>query len=482
MPRKGLGGRPPRLGAVRHAQAACYNRAMAVDPASPSVGAAVAIERVWLDEAARILAASPDVLGVRLLGSSARGEAAGVWWEGRWQRLSDIEMLVVTRSRLSASAGRAIRERLLAAAAAWGQVSPLFQLDLVFRERRRLRSLPPFVFTFEAREAGQTLLGPELGPAIRRVTVASLDRRNTREILFKRLWHLAEALPSDLPAATSPSPFLAAGLRVGVERQALDIPTALLPDTGRLIAGFKARLDSWEREPPPASARIDAWLGRPLVPYLHEVLAARSGASLGRGPWTEAYVPTVAALAGGLDHLRATLAAGAPRSTAPAASPDPVDLLPDLAQALAMLAEAMPQVSRGLFNERPVTPGEAWALLQQAVRIADSYGAMHALRWLRRPRKGLLAGGLLYLHVAGLAIVEGRPAAALPALRAARAMLAAVHADAPAPSRLDRAWGADSAQAMAAWLELRREAGRAFWRVARLGAPAAWSGIEARLR
>ena len=40
----------------------------------------------------------------------------------------------------------------------------------------------------------------------------------------------------------------------------------------------------------------------------------------------------------------------------------------------------------------------------------------------------------------------------------------------------------DPADAVDAWLAVRREAGRAFWRVARLGAPGSWRDLEARLR
>lgn len=464
---------------------------MAGHPNSSGADAASAVERVWLDEVAGILAASPGVVGARVLGSSARGEAAGLWWEGRWQRLSDLELLVICRSRLGPAAQRRIRERVDVASATWGQSSPLFHLDLVFRERRRLSSLPPFVFTYEAREAGRTLLGPELGPAIREVTLANLDRRNTHEILVKRLWHLAEALPAGLGAMPAPSPFLAAGLRVGIERQALDLPTALLPDAGRLIAGFQARLRSWERQPPDAAATIEAWLGRAFVPYLSEVLAARGGLALGRGPWTEAYAPALAVLAGGLDHLCSPQIPEQEARDPAGGRVRPRAQLPDLAAALAALAEALPQVSTRLFNERPVTPGEAWATWQQAVRIANSRGAREGLRWLRRPRKGLLAAGLLQLHAAGLAIVEGRMEAAPPALLSARRCLAAVHADAPSPEpRPAEALAAshgvggrtdDPAAVLETWRAVRREAGRAFWRVARLGSPTAWAGLEARL-
>lgn len=457
---------------------------MATSARPPSLGAAEAAQEAWLRDLQANLADAPGVLGARLLGSTARGEAAGLWWRGSWQGLSDLEVLVVTRGRLRGAVRRALRTRLADVVASWGQESPQFHLDLLFRERHRLRSLPPFVFTFEAREAGRRLVGPDFGPEIRRVTLANLDLRNTREILFKRLWHLAEALPSTLGAPVERSAFEVAALRVALERQALDLPTAILPDAGRLIAGFGARVASWTADPPGADVRIGAWLGRPAASYLAGCLDARQGGALDAGPWEGAYAAALAALAGGLDHLR--VADGGPGADAGVASPrfagDPLTLLPDLPGALARLAEAWPALGPRLFNEGAATPGEGLAILRQAVRIANRSGAIAGLRWLRRPRKGLLTAGLLQLHAAGQALIDGDAGQAGPALDAAERCLALVHADGPAAVPGLSEPRREPELLVLRWRDLRRQAGRAFWRVARLGDSAAWSVIETRLR
>ncbi len=433
----------------------------------------------WLTALVRLLAAEPRVVGLRLLGSAARGEAAGAWVDGAWQCFSDIELLVVTDGRLPASRRREIARRARELAAGWGQRSPAFHVDLLLRERSRLGKLPPFVFTHELREAGRTLYGPELRSEIRVVDRDNLDLRNTREILFKRLWHLAEALPSDWLRRRPLDEIAARGLAVSLARQALDLPTALLPESGVLVAGYAARQAAMAAAEQPFDAALTLWLGGDPHACLADCLERRRRAEPS-GDLLADYRSTVAVLAGGLAWLLDRHAGHGAASIAapPKAAGDkrPGAAGDGLVGRLNVLAGSLPDLSRRLFNERAVTPGEALALARQSVRLAYSLGPLAALRWCWSPRKGWLAAGLLRLHGAGLSLMDGRSADVAPLLAAARRDLLRAHGDWP-PAQAPPL----PADPVEAWLAVRREAGRAFWRVARLGAPAAWRDIEARL-
>ena len=467
------------------------------DPVADPMGTALTVTVTapvaqWLEELAGLLATEPGVIGVRLLGSMARGEEAGAWVDGSWQCFSDIELLVVTRGRMVAARRADLTRRASSLAAGWGQRSPLFHVDLLLRERSRLKSLPPFIFTHELREAGRTLAGPELRPEIRAVGMANLDRRNTREILFKRLWHLAEALPADWLRGRPLGELAARGLAVGLARQSLDLPTALLPEIGVLAAGYAARQAAWRAADPPFAPLLAEWLGSDPSVYLLDCLERRRRGEPSVDPGA-GYRGAVAVLAGGLswladrdepadcrepadrDLLLAAATAGAATAITADGEGDPSG--DPLLGRLDLLAARLPALSHRLFNERAVTPGERLALARQSVRLAYTLGPAGAWRWWRAPRKGHLAAGLLRLHAAGLALLAGRAADAAAFLAAARVDLARAHGDwspAAAPAL--------PADAVDAWLAVRREAGRAFWRVARLGAPGSWRDLEARLR
>lgn len=432
-------------------------------------------EARWLADLVRLLAADPGVVAVRLLGSSARGEAVGAWVDGGWQRFSDIELLVVTARRLPWPRQAALRRRVRALADTWGQRSPLFHVDLLLRPRSRLADLPPFLFTYELREAGRTLYGPELREEIRPVDLAGLDRRNTREILFKRLWHLAEALPADWLRGRPLDDIQARGLAVNLARQPLDLPTALLPESGVLQAGYAAREAAWLAAAPPFATTLADWLGSEPASFLAACRERRSACEPSRDPFAE-YRSAVAFLAGGLAWLVDREDPAGP--SAALARPSTEDLGGEdrLTDQLDHLAARLPAWSRHLFNEGAVTPGERLAAWRQGVRLAYSRGPAAARAWWRAPRKGHLAAGLLRLHAAGLAVLAGRAAETGGILAAARKDLAQAHGD----------WAPEAAPALPAdpieaWLAVRREAARAFWRVARLGAKGAWRDLEAHL-
>ena len=126
-----------------------------------------------------------------------------------------------------------------------------------------------------------------------------------------------------------------------------------------------------------------------------------------------------------------------------------------------------------MFNERPVTRGEWLAVVRQGVRVAYSDAPVAALRWLRGPRKALLASGLLHLHGALLDHLAGESVAAQDHLDRAIEAVALVACDAGLHAGARKAHQPFPER----WLAARALAGRAFLRTVRLGDPAAWRRI-----
>src|SRR5262249_53563470 len=152
--------------------------------------------------------------------------------DGRLELFSDLELVVITAGRLPPTT----REDLVGAgqrlASDFGYRSRRFHVDVLLRERSRLGALPPGIFTYELRTAGRTVWGRQLLGEVRPVSLANLDRANTREILVKRLWHLAEALPADWLRGQAPDEVASRDLGVALARQPLDLTTVLLPEVG----------------------------------------------------------------------------------------------------------------------------------------------------------------------------------------------------------------------------------------------------------
>lgn len=413
--------------------------------APPGTASLVETQLARLTEPLRV---QPRVTAVVLLGSAARGELSAATVDGKLELFSDLELLAVTDGRLSASERRALNERVAATARGFRYRSPLFHTEVLFRERSRLATMPPLVFTFEARHAGRTLWGPELLEAIRPVGPDSLDRRNTHEILMKRLWALAEAVPASWVAGRKMGDIESRTLGVSTARNALDVPTVLLPEAGVLLAGYGRRVSHWAAHHQlPFRHRIDAAAGGDSASYLTACLAARRVAQSPADPQL-AHERCVAVLRGALAWLLGV-------------EDDAV-------------AGRVVEASSSLFHEGPISIGEILGLLRQWPTLAAAQGVPWAVRWATGPRKGLLTSALLHLHDALDLHLAGHRKEAASALARAQGSLAALDVEGAAPAKDDGF--------PAAWLSTRWRTGRCFWRAVRLGQPLAWSRMAAALR
>jgi len=89
-----------------------------------------------------------DVLtptAIYLLGSAARGELS--WFhhtDGSLELFSDLEFMVVTHRRPTPIQRKTINDHLPSLEQQVCNLNPLFHIDILFREQRRLSSLPRF--------------------------------------------------------------------------------------------------------------------------------------------------------------------------------------------------------------------------------------------------------------------------------------------------------------------------------------------------
>jgi hypothetical protein len=269
---------------------------------------------------------------------------------------------------------------------------------------------------------------------VRPVRSDELDRRNTREILVKRLWALAEAIPAGLARGRPLDELEERTLAVAIARNALDVPTVLLPEAGLLVAGYRSRVREWRARPGlPFRPSIDRAVGGDSGEWLHDMLATRAAA--------RPLVDRVASLGATFGALEAGLAWLAH--------------LPDGGDLATML------LRRGgaMFNERPIAPGEAVRLARQAWEVTRARSLVAGARWARARRKSRLAAALVHLERSLLLHLRGEAGA--------RAELGGVW----------RALGPLAAERMPAgqfpdtWLSARATIGRTWWRAVRLGDP-----------
>ncbi len=387
------------------------------------------------------------VQSVVLLGSLARDEASAAAVDGRLELFSDIELLAVTDGRLSGAVRSKLTAELEATANAFGYRNRLFHVDILFREHARLSKLPPFVFTFELVANGRLVAGVPCLQDVTEVSLRNLDLKNTREILMKRLWALAEALPPEWVRGAPLLPIDQRALGVALHRQPLDVPTALLPLSGVLLPTYRERVKYWSDHPElPVRRALDHSVGDSSA-YLGHCLAVRADARTPADPH-RSHREALAFLDAALAHL--------------------VGVKPGEG-----VGEAIAERSSRLFNERPLVRGEWLGLARHATSLARRRGPSDAIRCALAPRKGLLVAALLELHF-GLALgLGGDVDTARRHLESARGFIA--------PVAEAGVGGASSGSFADDWLATRATIGRVFWRTVRLGDAAAWRRMEVAL-
>jgi hypothetical protein len=392
------------------------------------------------------LAQQAQVCSVLLLGSASRGELVTARVDGRLEVFGDIELLAVTTGRLPSVARRGLAEQVHEQGVALGYRSQLFHAEVLFRERSRLGRMPPLVFTHELAANGVVLSGIDVRAELRTVTIDSLDRKNTHEIAFKRLWALAEAIPEAWVKDQPMGRIDATSLAVACARNALDVPTVLLPEAGLLGASYAERVSMWRASSAlPFRSGIDRALGEDSGSYFESCLQSRRDARPDVDP-VRAHRLAVGALIATLGWL----------------------LHPGFASTAERTLELIRLYSGDIFNERPIAAGEVLGRLRALPRVLSDDGPAGAAAWLRSNKKGRLAASAGFLHLALASWMAGDEVEARRQLVRARREVEVRrqdHASATAPF-------ADL------WLDCRVGLARAFWHTVRLADPLARRRIE----
>ena len=325
-----------------------------------------------------------------LLGSTARDELVYRQHEnGQLELFSDFEMLVVWDSPVSNANRQALKQIAHKFEQKIANPNPLFHIDLLPRRYKRLAKLPPLIFTHEMKVNGRVLFGRDVLPAVPTVTLDNLNLRNTNEILFKRLWAIMLHLPKNFvlggigSAETNVTTYILC-------RNALDISTVLLPHKGVLLPSYRQRVAHLQQHPD--------LLGADLTDFLANCLTHRQSLNVHAADLPQLYQQTI-------KHLEAAITT--------------------------LLPQPLPNGSRHIFNEWPISRGEILGYTRNSMHHLRSGGLRRTTTWLRAARKGLLTQGLLLAHHALITHFSQNPDQANRLLHESIAILAQLSTQKP---------------------------------------------------
>jgi hypothetical protein len=323
-----------------------------------------------IDTIVELISETLPLSTVLLLGSAARNELSYLLHSiDNLELFSDLEFMAVTHRRPIPIQRKTINDHLTSLEQQVSNRNPLFHIDILFREQRRLPSLPRFIFTYEMKQNALLLHGDDIRDLIPEVTLDNLDFRNTHEILFKRLWAMLLYIPKSFLFGTPNAP---AQRTAGYTfcRNALDLTTVFLPQEGLLLPTYRQRVNALTNN----IVSLSEYFGNDFPSFVQMCLERRLHPDFSPDELPSLYTNTVNALEHGL-----------------------LSLLPETSILI------LPRYSSRIFNERPMSQGEWYNLFRLVVRASSRLDLIKAMRWLFLPVKGWLALGLLMMHKAAIA-------------------------------------------------------------------------------
>ena len=345
-----------------------------------------------LEQAVDLLKTSPDICSIFLLGSAARGELSILQHErGEVEIFSDYEFLAVTTKRISRQNRTILQNQLRSLEKQIGNPNPLFHIDVLFRERNRLSTLPSTIFLYELKQNGIDLYGRDMRHEMPEVTIRNLDFRNTNEILFKRLWAILLHLPRRfLLGGTSHAERRVTGYVLS--RNALDLTTVLLPQEGILLPTYHQRVEKLGAVYPELA--FFTLFGSKLPSFLETCLSKRLDLDFTNVDLDDWYRETIRYLELAIQYI---------------------------AFKVGCTGTSLPACSKRIFNEWPISRGEWYNLARLMLQhLRDQRAVYH---WLFSPKKGWLTLGLLSMHKALIAWRKGDSGEAKASLQVSRTAL-----------------------------------------------------------
>lgn len=182
------------------------------------------------------------ISALMLTGSTARGELTCMAIEGSIRVMGDYEFLLVPLAPAAENSAR-IRASLAHLEEAWMKDHPLCHIDVTILARRQLSRLPATLQTYENRINGIPLVGEDIRPAMRPVSLSNLDFKELNEILLWRLMALMLYAPKALVEGVSLNQIEDLTYRYLIYRNVLDLSTWMLPRQGILLPSFTQRVE-----------------------------------------------------------------------------------------------------------------------------------------------------------------------------------------------------------------------------------------------
>lgn len=346
--------------------------------------------QTYLDQLREGITATLEVQSIILLGSAARDElSARAISADKIELFSDLECLVVVDKRPSSAQFEQLQTQIDKIEQTINNPNPLFHIDVIVREEKRLKALPPLIFTFEMKANGKILYGRDCLPQVPSVNLQNLDFKNMNEILFKRLWALLQYLPG---AFVTGQPMNRAEKRVTgylLCRNALDITTVLLPYEGILLPTYQQRVTKLGETY--STLQLAGNFGPSFPDFLQRCLGLRQTLHFNEIDLTIWYSKTIT-------YFMQALAE--------------IGFHPD-----------SDSQANKVFNEWPISRGEWYNLARTLTRYTISYGIQKTTKWVFNPKKQKLTSGLLRMHQALIAWQEGDEATAVAHLQRSEQIL-----------------------------------------------------------
>ena len=322
-----------------------------------------------IDQIVAAINASLEARSVILLGSAARDElSVRMMSPSDFELYSDYECMVVVEKRPSTDQRRALQRKLDQLEVEINNPNPLFHIDIIIREEKRLQALPPIIFTFEMKANGKIVYGDDVLPQVPTVTLDNLDFLNTNEILYKRLWALLLHLPKTFITGQELSAVEECVTGYLLCRNALDITTVLLPYEQILLPTYQQRVHTLDKQYTTLEFAID--FGPEFPDYLQQCLRLRQTLQFENINLQSWYRKTITYLILALNQI-------------------------------GLVEDGIS--SSKIYNEWPISRGEWYNLALMSKRQLRSHGLRETSQWLRAPKKQMLTLGLLEMHHALLA-------------------------------------------------------------------------------
>ncbi len=352
-----------------------------------------------LEQIVSIITAVLDAQSIILLGSAARDELSmRPVSPDKIELFSDYECMVVVEKRPSPAQHRTLQTNLTRLEEEIDNPNPLFHIDVIIREQKRLKSLPPIIFTYEMKANGRVLYGRDCLPQIPTVTLENLDLQNTNEILYKRLWAVLLHLPETFITGQKMNTAEKRVTGYVLCRNVLDVTTVLLPHEAVLLSTYRQRVAKLKEMYPTLSLARD--FGPAFPEFLQKSLDLRQTLQFDDLDLLAWYEETIRYLALALNRIGF-----------------------EATEKISPFGRNDIGTGTTIYNEWPISRGEWYNLAQMSKNHTRQDGINKTIQWLRAPKKQWLTVGLLTMHQALIAWRQGDEGTAVTHLQQSQQLL-----------------------------------------------------------